>query len=47
MDIQVGDTGYVYVLDSKGNYVISKGGARDGENIMVPAASSDSPARMS
>lgn len=33
MDLQVGETGYVFVLDSKGNYVISKGGARDGENI--------------
>ena len=33
MDIKVGDTGYVYVLDSKGNYVISAGGKRDGENI--------------
>ena len=33
-DIKVcGRTGYVYVLDSKGNYVISKHGARDGENI--------------
>jgi signal transduction histidine kinase len=34
MEIQVGKTGYVYVLDSKGNYVISKDGARDGENIL-------------
>jgi len=33
MDIQVGTTGYVYVLDSKGNYVISQNGKRDGENI--------------
>ena len=33
MDIQVGQTGYVYILDSKGNYVISKDGKRDGENI--------------
>jgi len=33
MDITVGKTGYVYVLDSQGNYVISKDGARDGENI--------------
>ncbi|NNG00767.1 MAG: HAMP domain-containing protein [Desulfobacteraceae bacterium] len=29
----VGDTGYVYVIDSLGNYVISKGGERDGANI--------------
>ncbi len=33
MDIQVGKTGYVFILDSQGNYVISKGGARDGDNI--------------
>jgi hypothetical protein len=33
MDTEVGETGYVYVLDSKGNYVISKGGKRDGDNI--------------
>jgi len=33
MGLKVGQTGYVYVLDSKGNYVISKGGTRDGENI--------------
>ena len=33
MDIKVGKTGYVYVLDSKGNYVISKDGKRDGECI--------------
>lgn len=30
---KVGATGYVYVLDSKGNYVISKDGKRDGECI--------------
>ncbi len=33
MAIKVGATGYVYVLDSKGNYVISKDGERDGESI--------------
>ena len=33
MDIQIAQTGYVYVLDGKGNYVISKDGKRDGENI--------------
>ena len=31
--ITVGKTGYVYVMDSKGNYVVSKDGKRDGENI--------------
>jgi methyl-accepting chemotaxis protein len=34
MDIQVGKTGYIYVLDSQGNYVISHRGTRDGENIL-------------
>ncbi len=33
MRIKVGQTGYVYVLDSKGHYIISKDGKRDGENI--------------
>ena len=33
MDIQVGKSGYVYVLNSQGDYVISAGGKRDGENI--------------
>ncbi len=33
MDIEVGATGYVYVLDSKGHYVISQGGKRDGDDI--------------
>ncbi len=33
MGIKVGKTGYVYVLDPKGNYVVSKDGERDGENI--------------
>jgi signal transduction histidine kinase len=33
MAAKVGKTGYVYVLDSKGNYVISLGGKRDGECI--------------
>jgi methyl-accepting chemotaxis protein len=31
--VKVGDTGYVYVLDYEGNYVVSKDRARDGENI--------------
>ncbi|MCP4547370.1 MAG: methyl-accepting chemotaxis protein [bacterium] len=37
MEIVVGNTGYVYVLvgsgDRRGDYVISRGGTRDGENI--------------
>ena len=37
MDTKVGKTGYVYVLggsgDQKGQYIISKDGARDGEDI--------------
>lgn len=33
MDLKVGETGYVYILDSQGNYIISSGGKRDGENI--------------
>ncbi len=33
LGIKVGETGYAYVLDSKGNYIISKGGKRDGENL--------------
>ncbi len=33
MKIQVGRTGYVYVLNSQGNYIISKDGKRDGENL--------------
>ena len=33
MNTEVGQTGYVYVIDSNGNYVISKDGARDGECI--------------
>ena len=33
MDTTVGATGYVYVLDGKGNYIISKDGKRDGEDL--------------
>jgi methyl-accepting chemotaxis protein len=33
MKLKVGKTGYVYVVDSSGKYVISKNGERDGENI--------------
>ncbi len=31
--VKVGETGYVYVLDYEGNYVVSKDRGRDGENI--------------
>jgi hypothetical protein len=34
MGITVGETGYVYVLDSSGKYIVSQRGKRDGENIM-------------
>jgi methyl-accepting chemotaxis protein len=33
MDIKIGSTGYLWVLNSKGHYVISKDGKRDGEDI--------------
>jgi hypothetical protein len=33
MNTKVGKTGYVYVLDSAGRYIISKDGKRDGETI--------------
>lgn len=33
MNIKVGESGYVFVIDNKGNYIISKNGERDGENI--------------
>jgi methyl-accepting chemotaxis protein len=34
MDMVIGKTGYVFVLDKNGNYVISQQGRMDGENIM-------------
>jgi methyl-accepting chemotaxis protein len=33
MDIEIGTTGYVYILNGKGHYVISNDGIRDGEDI--------------
>ena len=32
-NLEIGQTGYAYVLDEKGYYVISEDGKRDGENI--------------
>lgn len=32
--IVVGKTGYIYILDSKGNYIVSSKRKRDGENII-------------
>lgn len=32
-EIKIGQTGYIYILDDKGNYVLSSGRKRDGENI--------------
>ncbi|HKJ86167.1 MAG TPA: Cache 3/Cache 2 fusion domain-containing protein, partial [Spirochaetia bacterium] len=34
LETTVGDTGYVYVLDSSGAYIISQNGERDGEVIL-------------
>ena len=33
LSTKVGTTGYVFVLDSNGNYIVSQNGQRDGENI--------------
>ena len=33
LETKVGNTGYVWILDSKGTYIISKDGLRDGEDI--------------
>jgi len=34
MDIKIGNTGYIWVIDSEGKYIISKDGKRDGEKIL-------------
>jgi methyl-accepting chemotaxis protein len=34
MKIKIGRTGYAWILDSKGNYMLSKDGQRDGQNIL-------------
>lgn len=33
MDVKIGESGYIYVLDSKGRYIVSQGGQRDGEDL--------------
>ncbi|MBX7259040.1 MAG: methyl-accepting chemotaxis protein [Candidatus Hydrogenedentes bacterium] len=33
MDVKIGESGYIYVLDSKGRYVISQGGKSDGKDL--------------
>lgn len=38
--ITVGETGYIYVLDKWGNYVVSKNRTRDGENLWAAKDSS-------
>lgn len=42
-NIVVGKTGYVYVLNSSGHYVISQGGKRDGELILDTTDASGRP----
>jgi len=34
MKTKIGQTGYIWIIDSKGNYILSKDGKRDGENIL-------------
>ena len=42
-ELTFAETGYVFVLDSKGNYVVSQKGKRDGENIWDLTDSDDKP----
>ena len=34
MNTKIGQTGYIWIIDSKGNYVLSRNGKRDGESIL-------------
>ncbi len=34
LQIKIGQTGHAWVLDSRGNYLLSRDGQRDGENVM-------------
>ncbi len=43
MNFKVGKTGYVYVLDPQGKYIISQNGQRDGENIWESRDSAGNP----
>jgi methyl-accepting chemotaxis protein len=43
LKMKIGQTGYVWVIDSQGNYVLSKNGARDGENILGVKAADGTP----
>ncbi|MCX8043538.1 MAG: Cache 3/Cache 2 fusion domain-containing protein, partial [Desulfobacterota bacterium] len=46
MNLRLGQTGYVFVLNSQGTYIISKDGKRDGENLWdVQDATGSYPAR--
>ncbi|MBM9614103.1 Cache 3/Cache 2 fusion domain-containing protein [Desulfobulbus rhabdoformis] len=40
LDTKVGETGYAYILDTDGRYVLSQNGERDGENIFQEKDSS-------
>jgi len=40
MGLKIGTTGYVYIIDSKGKYILSKDGKRDGE-VVIDAKDAD------